>query len=253
MRIFSLEGKNALIIGGAGDLGFAVTLGYLSAGIEKVAIIDRKAFNEKQIKDLQDWKGRYKVTLADITESEARKSAFEDSLSFLDWTLDVAFNAAGIQIRESTLKFPLTDFRKVISSNLEQVFEFMQLSANVMMKQKSGRIINISSIMGRLGGEKIPAYAASKGGVHQLTRAFCNEVSSFGITVNSIAPGYFKTALNDALIGDENRVKKILERVPLGRWGTPIEMQGISIFLASEASSYITGAEITVDGGYTCT
>ena len=126
----------------------------------------------------------------------------------------------------------------------------MYILINLMVKKKKGKIINVASMISFFGGQTIPAYAASKGGVVQLTKALSNDWAGKGINVNAIAPGYMKTDLNTALLANEERMTQINARIPAGRWGTPEDMKGITVFLASEASDYICGAVIPVDGGY---
>ena len=150
----------------------------------------------------------------------------------------------------SSLALSLEDWDKVINLNLNTVFQLCQLAGKVMLKQGSGKIINIASMLSFFGGFTVPAYSASKGGVAQLTKALANEWSSKNVQVNAIAPGYMATDINQALIDDEKRNHEILSRIPAGRWGNPEDMQGIVVFLASNASNYINGAIIPVDGAY---
>ena len=134
--------------------------------------------------------------------------------------------------------------------NLTAVFVLCQLAGRKMIAQGGGKIINLASMLSFFGGFTVPAYAASKGGVAQLTKALSNEWAGRNIQVNAIAPGYMATEMNTALIADEGRNKEILGRIPAGRWGTPEDMKGLAIFLASSASNYLNGAVIPVDGGY---
>ena len=144
----------------------------------------------------------------------------------------------------------MDDWDAVLNINLSAVFRLCQLAGRLFLKQKSGKIINIASMLSFFGGYTVPAYAASKGGVAQLTKALSNEWAGKGINVNAIAPGYMDTQMNTGLIADEARNAQITARIPARRWGTPEDMKGTAVFLASPASDYLNGAVIPVDGGY---
>ena len=149
-------------------------------------------------------------------------------------------------------EFPLEDWEFVLNINLTAVFSLCQMAANQFFKQNSkGKIINVASMLSFFGGYTVPAYAASKGGVAQITKAFCNEWASKGININAVAPGYMDTEMNTALTNPDNpRFKEITNRIPANRWGKPEDMKGPVVFLASDASDYLNGAIIPVDGGY---
>ena len=138
----------------------------------------------------------------------------------------------------------------MLDVNLNAVFRLCQLAGRHMLANGSGKIINVASMLSFFGGFTVPAYAAAKGGVAQLTKALSNEWAGRGVCVNAIAPGYMATDLNTALINDASRNAEILARIPAGRWGCDKDMQGIAVFLASAASDYVSGAVIPVDGGY---
>lgn len=170
--------------------------------------------------------------------------------------MDILVTAAGIQSRHPAHQFPDEDWNKVLQVNLSTIFTLNRdfgaylLSKPAPASGKRGSIINIASLLTFQGGITVPAYAAAKGGVAQLTKALSNEWSSKGICVNAIAPGYIDTDMNTALINDEERQKSILSRIPIGRWGKPEDFCGPVVFLASEASSYVCGEILTVDGGW---
>jgi 2-deoxy-D-gluconate 3-dehydrogenase len=164
--------------------------------------------------------------------------------------LDILVNNAGAQIRHPAEDFPIEDWDYVLSVNLHAVWLLAQASGRHMLQHGGGKIINLASEMSFFGGYTIPAYAASKGGVAQLTKALSNEWAGRGINVNAIAPGYMDTEMNEALVGNPKREPLILSRIPAGRWGRPRDLQGIILFLASAASDYLHGAIIPVDGGY---
>ena len=144
----------------------------------------------------------------------------------------------------------MSDWDDVLNVNLRAVFKMCQLAGRKMINDGGGKIINVASMLSFFGGFTVPAYAASKGGVAQLTKALSNEWASKGINVNAIAPGYMATEMNTKLIEDEKRNTEIISRIPAGRWGNPDDVRGVTIFLASKASDYLNGAIIPVDGGY---
>ena len=147
-------------------------------------------------------------------------------------------------------RVPEEEWSKVIAINLDATFYYCKYAGNTMIENGGGKIINIASLMSFLGGITIPAYAASKGGVAQLTKALSNDWADKGICVNGIAPGYMDTQLNTALINDKKRTEEVFMRVPMKRWGNGEDIKGLTVFLASPASDYITGTIIPVDGGY---
>jgi 2-deoxy-D-gluconate 3-dehydrogenase len=187
---------------------------------------------------------------ADVSDREQIRVSFQDALVRLGGRIDILVNSAGIQRRHPSEVFPEKDWDAVIAVNLGATFFYCQLAANVMIPNGRGKIINIASMQSFFGGITIPAYAASKGGVSQLTKALSNDWAAKGICVNAIAPGYMDTQLNVALINDPVRNAEALARIPVKRWGTGEDLKGLVVFLASSASDYITGTVIPVDGGY---
>lgn len=246
--MFDLHGKKAIITGAAGNgLGSGMAKALLGAGASLV-IIDISPALEESVERLSAL-GKVYGVCADIAAKEGRKHAFDEALALLGG-VDIFVNCAGIQRRSPSEDFSSEDWNAVIEVNLTATFDFCQLAGREMLKQGSGKIINVASMLSFFGGYTVPAYAASKGGVAQLTKALSNEWASKGINVNAIAPGYMATQMNTKLIEDEERNKKILARIPQGRWGTPEDVGGVAVFLASAASDYINGAIIPVDGGY---
>jgi 2-dehydro-3-deoxy-D-gluconate 5-dehydrogenase len=171
-------------------------------------------------------------------------------------SMDILLTCAGIQKRHAPQEFPDDDWNTVVQVNMTTVFTLCRdFGAYLLSKPRPthgsrGRIINIASLLAFQGGINVPAYAASKGGVAQLTKALSNQWAGEGINVNAIAPGYIDTDMNAALVADEERQKTILARVPAGRWGKPEDFKGAALYLASEASSYVSGEVLTVDGGW---
>ncbi|WP_446651677.1 SDR family oxidoreductase [Anaerospora hongkongensis] len=164
--------------------------------------------------------------------------------------LDILVNCAGIIRRAPAADFSEKDWDEVMNINLKSLFFLSQAAAREMMKQRKGKIINIASLLSFQGGILVPSYTAAKSGVAGLTKALANEWAEHGINVNAIAPGYMATEMTDALQQDADRAGSILARIPQGRWGTPEDMQGTAVFLASDAASYLQGQVIAVDGGW---
>lgn len=250
MRLFDLTGKKAIVTGAAQGLAKGMAEGLMEAGAE-VSIID---INPKVKTVAEEYvKAGYQchAVIGNLADRENLERAYGEALDSLGGRLDIIINAAGIQKRHFSEEFPIEDWDLVMEINLNAVFQLCQLAGKQFISQKSkGKIINIASMLSYFGGYTVPAYAASKGGVAQLTKALCNEWAKKGINVNAIAPGYMATDMNTALIGDETRNVEILARIPANRWGTPEDIKGIAIFLAAEASDYLNGEIIPCDGGY---
>ncbi|WP_010168562.1 glucose 1-dehydrogenase [Candidatus Epulonipiscium viviparus] len=248
-NIFCLKGKKAIITGGSQGLGLGITKSMLEAGAD-VCII---AIGDALAKAVADFKAQgYNVwgVECDISKKEALEKGFAEALENLGGKIDILVNNAGIQRRNKCEDFLYEDWLDVIQINLTAVFTLCQLAGREMLKAGSGKIINMASMLSFFGGQTVPAYSASKGGVAQLTKAFSNEWSGRGVNVNAIAPGYMDTEMNVALINNPDRNSQILARIPMERWGKPEDIGGVAVFLASEAANYVTGAVIPVDGGY---
>lgn len=248
MNLFSLEGKTAVVTGGNRGLGRGIAEGFAKAGA-KVVIIASSDSVFRAAEELSAAGAVFPVQ-CDLSNEESIRRGFAQSLDLLGGTLDILVNNAGIQRRSKCEEFPLSDWDDVLNVNLRAVFVLCQLAGQHMLANGGGKIINLASMLSFFGGFTVPAYAAAKGGVAQLTKALSNEWASQGINVNAIAPGYMATEMNTKLIEDETRNTEILSRIPAKRWGTPEDMAGTAIFLASSASDYLNGAVIPVDGGY---
>lgn len=250
--LFDVRQKKVMVTGGGGGLGRGVAEGLLEAGAEVVLI----GSSEKAALAEREFRARglnAHSVRADISVQEELERGFAKALAALGGEVDVLINAAGILRRCPSAEYSIADWNAVMSVNLTAMFLLAQLAARSMIQRgKGGKIINFASLVSFLGGQNVPAYAASKGGVAQLTKALSNDWARFGVNVNAIAPGYFETQMNAALVGDEQRSREVTERIPLGRWGVPEDLKGIAIFLSSGASDYICGAVIPVDGGYLC-
>lgn len=237
------------MVGGAGDLGIAILEGLLEAGASAVAI-DISPNVKTLSSSLREMGHEVHGLEVDIRDRSAIKQSVADAVQLLGGDIDILVNAAGIQRRAPSEDFSEMDWDDVLSVNLTSAFIYSQQVARGMIAKKRGKIIHVSSIMSQFGGITIPAYAASKGGLSQLTKALSNDWAAKGICVNAIAPGYIDTQLNTALISDEKRSAEVLQRTPVRRWGVPEDIKGVVIFLASAASDFVTGTVIPVDGGY---
>lgn len=249
MKLFDLTGQRAIVVGGAGDLGLAILEGLLEAGASAVAIDISPKVNTLAA-PLREKGYEVHGLEVDIKNRSAIKQSVADAVQLLGGDIDILVNAAGIQRRAPSEDFSEQDWDDVLSVNLTAAFIYSQQVARGMIVKQRGKIIHVASIMSHFGGITIPAYAASKGGLAQLTKALSNDWAAKGICVNAIAPGYIDTQLNTALISDERRSSEVLLRTPVRRWGVPADMKGMVIFLASSASDFVTGTVIPVDGGY---
>jgi len=249
MNLFDLTGKKAIVTGGTRGLGKGIAEGLAEAGAAVVIMASNDAVYEAAKELCQNGHTAYGVK-CNIQVEEQIGRGFSEALKLLDGKVDILVNNAGIQRRNKCEDFLLSDWDAVLNINLRSVFVLCQLAGREMLKHGGGKIVNIASMLSFFGGYTVPAYAASKGGVVQLTKALSNEWAGRGIQVNAIAPGYMATEMNLALINDETRNKEILSRIPAQRWGTPEDMKGAAVFLSSHASDYLSGAVIPVDGGY---
>jgi len=245
---FSLAGHKALVTGATGGLGWALADGLHAAGAE--VVVAGSSGRAQAVADELGQGGPRVVALeADLGHSAGRQQLFAQSVSALgEITLLVA--AHGIATRQPAAELPLDDWQRVIEVNLTSVWELCQLAGRPMLDRGAGKIILIASLLSFSGGYRVPAYAASKGGVAQMAKALANEWAPRGVNVNALAPGYFETPLTAVLRRDPVRYPQILDRIPAGRWGQPHELAGAAVFLASRAADYIHGVVLPVDGGW---
>jgi 2-deoxy-D-gluconate 3-dehydrogenase len=241
--LFSVEGKRALVTGGSAGMGRAMAEALVEGGA-RVAIVGRSG----RVFDVAKEVGAVPLQ-ADLADRAQALSLVDRAVEALGG-LEVLVNNAGVIRRYPAEEFPLDDWDHVLSVNLDAVWILAQAAGRYMLAQGHGKMINVASAISFVGGILIPAYAASKGGVAQLTKALSNEWASRGVNVNAIAPGYVKTEMTAALVGNPQREPLILARIPAGRWGVPDDLKGVILFLASAASDYVHGAIIPVDGGY---
>jgi 2-deoxy-D-gluconate 3-dehydrogenase len=245
---FSVEGKKAIVTGAAKGLGRGMAEGLHEAGAD-LALIDMSDSIHTIAKEMGAQGARVVGVQADLSHRDELKRGFNEAVAALGG-LDILLNNAGITRWSKAEAMSETDWDIVLEVNLNSVFLLAQLAGQHMLKQGHGKIINIASLLSFGGGYQTVGYAASKGGVGQMTKALANEWSSRGINVNAIAPGYMATEKNIPLMEDPARNKLIMDRVPAGRWGLPEDLVGALIFLSSPASDYLHGILIPVDGGF---
>ena len=246
---FSLDGQVALVTGSTRGLGQGAAIALAEAGAD-VALLDRADASEtaERIRALGRRVHLVQRDLVHATPVEIA-SAVTEVIDVLG-DLHILVNNAGIIHRAPAVDFPADNWNDVLSINLDAVFHLSQAAGRHMVERGHGRIINVASMLSFQGGVFVPAYTASKHAVAGLTKALANEWAASGVTVNAIAPGYMATDNTAALRADVEREKAILARIPAGRWGTPADLQGAFVFLASDASAYVTGTVVPVDGGW---
>jgi gluconate 5-dehydrogenase len=243
MADFALTGRLALITGSSRGLGRAIAIGLAAAGAG-VILHGRDPARLRSAKV----PGTVGTLAFDVSDTTATKTAFE-SIARDHGRLDILVNNAGVIPRKPLLETTDEDWASVIDSNLSAYFRLSREAARLMVPVKSGRIIMVSSIMGLVGRPTIPGYITAKAGLHGMVRALSAELAPHGVTVNAIAPGFFPTDATDSLHKDPTFSDWIARRAPMGRWGDPSELAGPAVFLASDASSYVTGHILVVDGG----
>jgi 2-deoxy-D-gluconate 3-dehydrogenase len=245
---FSLEGEIALVTGSSRGLGAGIAVALAEAGA-KVAIHGSRANPTSIRKMLNDAGADSFAVVGDISDASVCSRLIDEVVSHFG-RIDILVNNAGTIRRAPAVEHSEEDWQTVIDTNLTSVFRLTKHAGRHMLAQGSGKIINIASLLTFQGGVTVPSYAAAKGGVGQLTKAFANEWAAKGVNVNAIAPGYMETDNTEALRADPVRSRQILERIPAGRWGCPEDLAGAVIFLASRASDYVHGHVLAVDGGW---
>jgi NAD(P)-dependent dehydrogenase (short-subunit alcohol dehydrogenase family) len=248
LDLFRLDGQTAVVVGGAGGLGAAMARGLAEAGAA-VAVADASRGQAKLVADsITQTGGRalaVEVDVADGQSVERMTARVEDELG----AIDVLVNSAGITHRSPAAEFPEAQWHRVLAVNLTGVFLGCQIVGRRMIARRRGRIVNIASIAGQIGLSGTVAYAASKGGVVMLTRALAVEWAPHNVRVNAIAPSWFESNIGDLIHREPGYAERAMRRVPVGRMGKPDELIGAALYLASEASSMVTGHILAVDGG----
>lgn len=250
LNLFSLENKVAIVTGASTGLGQGMAIGLAEAGADIVGV---DYVESDETKALIEKLGRnYLSVKADLIKiNPAGLQDIVDQTVKRFGKVDILVNNAGIIRREDSLNFSEKDWDEVMNINVKTVFFFSQVVAKQFVKQNTGgKIISIASMLSYQGGIRVPSYTASKSGVKGITMTMANEWAKYNINVNAIAPGYMATNNTAALRDDEKRAGEILERIPAGRWGTPRDVAGAAVFLASDNANYINGYTLAVDGGW---
>lgn len=245
---FQLTGKVAIVTGARGGLGQGMALGLAEAGADIVGI-DVNHLEETQ-KEVEKRGRKFLGIEADLSNIAMIGEIVEKAVGQFG-KIDILVNNAGIIRRAEAIEFSEKDWDDVMNINLKTVFFFAQAVARQFVKQKTGgKIINVASMLSFQGGIRVPSYTASKSGVMGITRLLANEWAQYDININAIAPGYMATDNTAPIRQDPKRSEDILQRIPAGRWGMPEDLQGAAVFLASEASRYVNGYTLAVDGGW---
>jgi 2-dehydro-3-deoxy-D-gluconate 5-dehydrogenase len=242
---FALNEKTALVTGSSRGLGLGIAKALAEAGA-RIALHGSTSVAKEATQQIA---GECIAVHGDVSDPDACKSIIEQVIEQFG-RIDILVNNAGTIRRAPAVEHSWDDWNAVLETNLSSVFRLTQLAGKHMLAQGGGKVINIASLLTFQGGVFVPSYAAAKGGVGQLTKAFANEWAARGINVNAIAPGYMETDNTSALRADPVRSRQILERIPAGRWGTPSDLGGAAVFLASRASDYMHGHVLVVDGGW---
>ncbi|MCX7395763.1 MAG: SDR family oxidoreductase [Planctomycetales bacterium] len=248
LDLFKLDGRVALVTGASRGLGQSMALGLAEAGADIVAVSRSGDCQEIEALVLETGRRFWSYT-CDLGQPTQRVGLID---RILDQTgaIDILVNNAGVGHRHLPEEYPLTEWCQLLEIHLNASFDLSQQAVTHMLYRGRGKIINIGSVMTFQGGLNIPAYAAAKHGLAGLTKSLANSWSNRGINVNCICPGYFETSLSHGLQDDPVRGPQILDRIPVGRWGQPDEIAGLCVFLASDASNYMHGSTVVIDGGW---
>ncbi len=248
--LFDLTGKRALITGSGQGIGYAIAQGLAAQGAE--IILNGRAASriEAAVKTLQATGAKVSAAAFDVTDAKAVVAGvnhIEESLG----PIDILINNAGMQFRAPLEDFPVDKWQELLQTNISSVFFVGQAVARHMIKRGTGKIVNIASVQSELARPNIAPYTATKGAVRNLTKGMCTDWAKYGLNINAIAPGYFKTPLNQALVDNPDFSSWLERRTPAGRWGDVSELVGAAVFLSSNAASFVNGHILYVDGGIT--
>lgn len=246
--LFDLSGKTALVTGASRGIGRAMAQGLAAAGADIIAVASSAQNAADTVAAVKALGRNAHAIGCDQSDPKAVKAAVAKAFDI--GAVDILINNAGTIRRAPARDYSNDDWDAVIATNLNGVFQFCRGVGGAMIDQGHGKIINVASLLTFQGGITVPAYAASKGGVGQLTKALANEWAKDNVQVNAIAPGYIATDNTAALRADADRNSSILGRIPAGRWGVPDDLIGAAVFLSAPASNYVNGHILTVDGGW---
>ncbi|EIM89107.1 NAD-P-binding protein [Stereum hirsutum FP-91666 SS1] len=253
-KLFDLSGKNVLLTGGTRGIGAACAKALAEAGASLCLVLREPAEgadpNLATIHTLRALGAVAEYVFCDLSDLDAVKGLFQKALDKMGGQIHVLVNCAGIQRRSPSVDFSEGDWDDVLNVNLKSVWLLSQAAGRHMVSLRRGKIINFCSLLTYQGGLTVPAYAAAKGALGQVTKALSNEWSKENVQVNGIVPGYIATDMNEKLLADPVRLRQISERIPAGRWGEPKDFAGPVVFLASGASQYVCGELLVVDGGW---
>jgi len=245
---FSLKGKVALVTGANKGLGAGYAVAFAKAGAD--VFVTHHSSPADEVKSLVEAEGvRFGSAQGDLSIPEDRKAAIEKCLAQFG-KIDILVNNAATNHFQDFLEFPDEAYDRVVEVNLKTVYYLAHDVAKIMVKQGSGKIINIGSALSYTADAKCPSYVTAKHGVIGITKAFANELGRYNIQTNCICPGFFQTDVNAAVSSDKEFFDHITGRISAGRWGNPSDLMGAAIFLASKASDYINGADLNIDGGF---
>ncbi|KAH9885697.1 hypothetical protein F4778DRAFT_760193 [Xylariomycetidae sp. FL2044] len=253
-QLFSLKGHVAVITGGTRGIGQAMALALAGAGAD-IILVQRDQQNTETKQKVEALGRKATIYTADLSAQDAVETLAKRILDD-GHDVDILVTSAGIQRRHPAHQFPMSDWDDVLQVNLKTVWTLCRdfgayfLTRTADATGRRGSIVNVASLASFQGGINVPAYAAAKGGIAQLTKSLANQWSGEGVNVNAIAPGYVTTDMNEALINDAKRAASILERIPMGRWATPADFEGATVFLAGSGCRYVNGEILTVDGGW---
>jgi len=251
MKLFSLEGKTAIVIGGSKGLGRGIATGLSFAGANVVICSRNKDDLNRAANEIsKDTGGVVEAVAVDISSVD-EINRLVDIVAEMYGHIDILVNSAGVNIRKPAIEYSEADWDIVQNIQLKQVFFTCQAVAKHMISKKiQGKIINIASLTSQLGLPNMISYCCAKGAIVQMTKALANELAIHGINVNAIGPGYYKTEMTKPLLDNNENMERIISRIPMRRTGDPEDLMGTAIFLSAEASDYITGQIIYVDGGW---
>lgn len=248
LSLFDLTGRTALVTGSSKGIGFGIAEGLASAGARVVLNGRNTDALEAAAQDLRSRSHEIETSAFDVTDADAVKAGV-DAIEADAGPIDILVNNAGMQARTSLEDYPEETWKTLMSTNLDSVFYVSKAVAQHMIARRRGKIINVCSVQSEAGRPGIAPYAASKGAVKMLTKGMCIDWGPHNIQVNGLGPGYFKTELTEALVNDEAFSGWLINRTPARRWGDVEELQGAAVFLASNASNFVNGHILYVDGG----